>query len=118
MAKLLVHHLQRNGGMQAASSFIEEDGPSFNPYALRSPFDMQTSDGVSPLMLSCQMADYKLVEILVRAGANVLAVDSLGDSPVIYAARAAKRFKSIQSTDGAEQIYKVCPVVCYNLKFL
>lgn len=115
MAKLLVHHLGFAGEMQAAVSFLVGDGATFTPNFTSSPVDIQTNVGVTPLMLSCRKAHYQLVEMLVKGGANVQAVDNKGETTVIYAA-AAKRFKTPPNADSAPEIFMVCPFDHYYHK--
>lgn len=114
MAKMLVEHILGDVKSEAGDEGMLELDDSRSSFA-SSPFiDARDKSELTPLMLACYKNNYALVELLVRAGADVKAVDKDGDTPIIMTAIKALSDKSatFPSEKNSPAIFRVShPVV-------
>jgi len=63
--------------------------------------------GMSPFLVACRMRDYLIMELLIKAGANISAVDYQGNNAIILPAATNMKTEDVPPKDLCPEVFKV-----------
>ena len=82
------------------------DGITLIPSQLEELLEAKNELGMTALLLACQTKDCAIIELLVKAGANLKAVDADGRTAIILAASSPEE-DQIPTEEGSPNIFEV-----------
>lgn len=70
---------------------------------------LETKDvsGMTPFLVACRMRDYVAMELLIKAGANLSAVDFKGNNAIILSATTDVKKEEVPPKDLCPEVFKV-----------